>query len=184
MKLFAEEFFDTSIKETLSKDFQHYDLKDNQMNVKFVSETFTKPQSCLPMANLGEVSLIFNKMKEAMAFLDIALKLVGGKDPQNLISYKIISDLSGIVDIMGQTDMMIKMNQNLFKNFDHIDDYIKVFVYRNYGHLLMRHKEHQEEGKRYVHKADDLDRNYPYWAERKLCLFTPMIPHEPLENPL
>jgi hypothetical protein len=38
MKLFVEEFFDTEIRETLSKDFQHYDLKDNEMNNKFISE--------------------------------------------------------------------------------------------------------------------------------------------------
>lgn len=184
MKLFTEELFDTKIKETLSKDFQHYDLKDNHMNAKFVSECFLKPESCLPLANLGEISLIFNKMKEAMAFFDVGLKLIGAKDPQNLLSQKVISDLSGIIDLMGQTDMTIKMNQNLIKNLENVDDYIKVFVYRNYGHLLMRHKEHEEEGKRYVHKADELDKNFPYWAERKLGLFTPLIPHQPLEEPL
>lgn len=184
MKLFVDEFFDTGIRETVSKDFQYYDLKDNQMNVKFVSDLFRKSESCLPIANLGEISLIFNKMKEAMAFLDIALKIVGEKDPNNLISNKIISDLSGIVDLMGQTDMMIKMNSNLLKGMRNVDDYIKVLVLRNYGHLLTRHKEHQDEGKKYIQEADDLDRDHPYWAERKLCLFTPTIPHEPLEKPM
>ncbi|CAI2367882.1 unnamed protein product [Moneuplotes crassus] len=184
MKLFVQEFFDTEIKETLSKDFQHYDLRDNQMNTKFVSEAFEQGESTLPLANLGEISLIFNKIKEAMAFFDISLKLVGEKDPQNLISNKIVSDLSGIVDLMGQTDMTIKMNQNILRGLEKTDDYIKVFVLRNYGHILARHKEHKEEGDRYIKKADDLDRKFPYWAERKLGLFTPIVPHEPLENPL
>lgn len=184
MKLFVEEFFNTELRETLSKDFNHYDLKDNQMNTKFVSETFTKGESTLPLANLGEISLIFNKMKEAMAFFDISLKLVGEKDPQNLISNKIVSDLSGIVDLMGQTEMTIKMNKNLLRGLENTDDYIKVFVLRNFGHVLSRHKEHKEEGDRYIKQADDLDRKFPYWAERKLGLFTPMLPHEPLENPL
>lgn len=181
---FIHEFFDTEIKETLSKEFQHYNLQDNQINMKFINELFTKGESCLPLANLGEISLIFNKMKEALAFLDIALKLVAEKDPTNLIRNKIISDLSGIVDLMGQTDMMIKMNTNLIKGMDKVEDYIKVFVLRNYGHLLMRHKQHEEEGKGIVHKADELDKNYPYWAERKMCLFTPIPPHEPLEEPI
>ena len=184
MKLFTEEFFDTSLRETLSKDFQHYDLKDNQMNIKFVSELFTRAECVLPLSNLGEISLIFNKAKESMAFLDIALKIVGEKDPQNLISNKLISDLSGIVDLMGQTDMTIKMNRNLLKGLEKTDDYIKVFVLRNYGHILARHKEHAEEGQRYIQQADDLDRKYPYWAERKLGLFTPVVAMEPLENPL
>jgi len=181
-KLFVDEFFDTSIKETLPKDFQHYNLQDNPMNIKFLSELFTKGESCLPIVNLGEVSMLFNKMKESLAFLDIGLKIVGEKDPSNLIRNKIISDLSGIVDLMGQTDVMIKMNTNMLKAMADIDDYIKVFVLRNYGHVLMRHKQHEEEGKDYIKKADDLDRVYPYWSERKMSLFTPVPPHEPLEK--
>lgn len=183
-KLFVDEFFDTEIKETLSKDFQHYNLQDNQFNQKFVSELFQRGESCLPLSNLGEISLIFNKMKEALAFLDVGLKVVGERDPTNLIRCKIITDLSGIVDLMGQTDMTIKMNKNLLETLKNVDDYVKVFVLRNYGHVLLRHKEHEEEGKRLIHEADDLDRNYPYWAERKLGLFTPMVPHEPLEPPM
>lgn len=184
MKLFVEEFFDTGLKETLSKDFSHYDLKDNQMNMKFISELFQKSECTLPIANLGEISLIFNKLKEAMAFFDVSLKLVGDKDPSNLISNKIVSDLSGIIDLMGQTDMTIKMNKNILKGLENTNDYIKVFVLRNFGHILARHKEHKEEGDRYIKQADELDRKFPYWAERKLGLFTPMIPLEPLEDPL
>jgi len=168
MKLFIDEFCDTNIKETLSKDFKTYDLRDNQMNVKFIEDLFTKAECTLPMANLGEVSLIFNKMKEAMAFFDVALKVSSSKDPSNLITNKIVSDLSGLVDVMGQTDMMIKMNNNLIKNLKGIDDYVKVFVLRNYGHILCRHKEHLQDGKARIHEADELDKNYPYWAERKL----------------
>lgn len=183
-KLFVEEFFNTSIKETLNGDFKQYDLQDNEFNVKFINELFTKNESCLPLTNLGEISLIFNKAKEALAFLDIALKIVGERDPTNLIKNKIITELSSIVDLMGQTDMMVKMNTGMIRAMKDIDDYVKVFVLRNYGHMLTRHKQHEQEGKDLIHQADELDKKYPYWSERKLSLFTPMPPHEPLETPL
>jgi hypothetical protein len=141
-------------------------------------------QSCLPLSNLGEISLLFNKMKEAMAWYDISLKIIVEKDRQNLLSNKLISDLSGIVDLMGQTDMCIKMNKNVLGHLEGTNDYIKVFVLRNFGHILARHKEHKDEGMRYIKQADDLDKTFPYWAERKLNLFIPTVPHEPLEAPL
>ena len=93
-KLFIDEFFNTEIKETLPQNFSHYDLHDNHMNTKFLIELFTKAESFLPIANLGEISLIFNKMKEAVALLDVSLKVIVERDPGNLIRNKIISDLS------------------------------------------------------------------------------------------
>ena len=154
------------------------------MNSKFIQELFTKAESYLPIANLGEVSLIFNKMKEALAFLDVSLKIMTEKDPHNLLRNKIISDLSVLVDLMGQTEMTIKMNNTLLNGLREVDDYVKVFVLRNYGHILSRHKQHLEQAKKHMHDADELDKKYPYWSERKMCLFTPLLPHEPLENPL
>ena len=182
--LFVNEFFNTEIKETLPSEFEHYNLQDNQFNSKFLSELFQKGESCLPLSNLGEISMIFGKMKEALAYLDISLKVTTSKDPTNLIKHKIIAELSGIVDLMGQTNMMVKMNSNTIQTIKDVDDYIKVFVLRHFGYLLMRHKQHEEEGKEYVDKADSLEVNYPYWSERKMSLFTPMIPHEPLEQTL
>lgn len=183
-KLFIDEFFNTEIKETLPQNFSHYDLHDNHMNTKFLIELFTKAESFLPIANLGEISLIFNKMKEAVALLDVSLKVIVERDPGNLIRNKIISDLSWLIDLMGQTEMTIKMNNTLINGLREVDDYVKVFVLRNYGHILSKHKQHQEEAKRHMHDADELDKNFPYWSERKMCLFTPLVPHEPLETPL
>lgn len=181
-KMFIDEFFDTNIRETLPNDFKHYNLHSHKENNKMVLDVFTKAESCMPLANLGEICLAFTKMKEGLAFLDIALKLVTERDQYNLIRSKLISDIAGVIEVMGQTEMMIKMNKSLLENIADFDDYIKVFVLRNYGHLLTRHKEHEEEGKKYIHEADELDRKYPYWSERKMSLFTPKVPHEPLEK--
>mmetsp|Transcript_11 Transcript_11/g.12 ORF Transcript_11/g.12 Transcript_11/m.12 type:complete len:119 (-) Transcript_11:392-748(-) len=44
-KLFIDEFFDTELKEALSKDFKYYDLHDNHMNQKFIQELFNRAES-------------------------------------------------------------------------------------------------------------------------------------------
>jgi tetratricopeptide (TPR) repeat protein len=183
-KLFVDEFFDTSIKETLIQDYKNYDLKDNAINEKMIGEIFEKGESALPISNLAEISVLFNKLKEALALFDVSLKIVSNKEPDNLLRFKLVSYLAAIVNYMGHKDQFIKMNASLLKGLEGIDDFCKVFILRNYGHILTQHKEHKEEGEDYMNQANELAKNYPYWAERKMALFTPVLPDEHIETPL
>ena len=61
---------------------------------------------------------------------------------------------------------------------DAIDErecYVNVFAKRMYGHLLTQHEETRMEGTDFIKKADELQMMYPYWSERKLSLFVPVM---------
>jgi len=69
----------------------------------------------------------------------------------------------------------MKLNQAIFKGLDGYDGYETVFATRNYGYILAKHDETRLEGKDYIEKAERMEQGYPYWAERKLSLFVPVL---------
>jgi hypothetical protein len=56
-----------------------------------------------------------------------------------------------------------------------VDCYEKVFALRNYGYILARNEETRHEGQDYIKQAEALETRYPYWSERKLNLFVPVM---------
>lgn len=83
---------------------------------------------------------------------------------------------------------MQKINQTIFKKLEvsninlhkyfliqKEECYEKVFALRNYGYLLARHDETRLEGKDYIEQAEKLEVLYPYWSERKMNLFVPVM---------
>jgi len=59
--------------------------------------------------------------------------------------------------------------------FDDQECYVKVFAKRMYGHLLTQHEETRMEGTDLIKEADKMQMMYPFWSERKLSLFVPVM---------
>ncbi|CDW76305.1 UNKNOWN [Stylonychia lemnae] len=175
-KLFIDEFFDPNLtKEILPKGFKHYKLQQHQVNEKFLKELIKRADSILPIQNLGEIAYILQKYQEAFALLDIALKLYRMIDMENLMKYKTLSLLGALLDSQQDQDSMMNINKLIFKSLDKHDCYEKVFALRNYGYILARNEQTRLEGNDYIDQAEKLAVNYPYWAERKMNLFVPVM---------
>lgn len=56
-----------------------------------------------------------------------------------------------------------------------IEVYEKVFCMRNYGYTIVQSEELKLEGQDYIKKADELERQFPYWSQRKLHFFVPIL---------
>ena len=52
---------------------------------------------------------------------------------------------------------------------------MKVFAKRNYGYLLAKDEQTRLEGNDYIKQADEMQKLYPHWSERKLNLFVPIM---------
>eukprot|EP00347_Sterkiella_histriomuscorum_P004387 403360655 len=175
-KLFLDEFFDPRIcRDFLPKDFKHYDLKKHIVNEKFLKNLITQPQSILPIQNLGELAYIVQKYKEAFAFLDICMKVYKNIDVENLLKFKCLSLLGGLLESQGDHSSMMSVNQLIFKQLEKHNCYEKVFALRNYGYILAKNNETRLEGNDYIDQAEKLSVNYPYWAERKMNMFVPIM---------
>ena len=177
-KVFVDEFFDPSAKDIIPKDHKSYDMKNHQYNEKFLAALFTRSESTLPIQNMGEMAFIIQKYKESFSILDIALKLykVGpNADPTNTLKYKVLSLLGSLLDTQQDHQSVAKINQTIFKSLEHVDCYEKVFALRNYGYLLARNEETRHEGKDYIEQAETLEVRFPYWSERKMNLFVPVM---------
>ena len=79
---------------------------NNAQNEAFLAQAFTNPPVILPIQNLGEVAFIFQKHKEAMALLDICVKLYKGLDPENTLKYKSLALLGSLLEAQHQTQTM------------------------------------------------------------------------------
>ncbi len=100
-KLFIDEFFDTKSKDLLPKEIKTYDIKNHAHNEIFLNELFKKPESILPIQNLGEMAYIMQKYKEGFTLLDLCMKLYKLKDFDNLLKYKTLSLLGALLDTQG-----------------------------------------------------------------------------------
>ena len=156
-KLFFDEFFDTSTKDVLPPEFKQYDLMQNAANEEFLASAFKNPPVIMPIQNLGEIAFILGKMKEAMALLDISLKLYKIIDPENLLKFKNLTLLGAILDQQNQTPLMHNIFKSMLKQLENVDGtetYEKLFVIRNYGYLLARNEQTKLEGEDYIKRAD------------------------------
>jgi hypothetical protein len=71
---------------------------------------------------------------------------------------------------------MQKIHENIFKGLaESPGAYELVFATRNYGHELTKNEETRLEGLDLIAKADQMQMAHPYWAERKMGLFVPVI---------
>ena len=61
------------------------------------------------------------------------------------------------------------------ENYDSEFCYEKVFALKNYGAMLARNEQTRLEGSDYIKQAEALQLHYPYWAERKMNLFVPVM---------
>lgn len=78
---------------------------------------------------------------------------------------------------------MQKVNQVIFKQLDQKHCYEKVFTLRNYGYLLARKNETRLEGKDYITLAEEMQLKFPYWQERRMNLFVPVLAFEETKIP-
>ena len=178
LKLFVQEFFNTESNEIVKDGFTSYDLMQNAHNETFLKSCFGNPPTILPIQNLGEIAFILQKPKEAMALLDISLKLYKKIDPDNILKFKNLALLGAILEQQGQQQITVQMYQTIFKQLDEYPDdqcYLKVFAKRNYGFLLAKDEATRLEGNDYIQQAEQLQKLYPQWSERKLNLFVPVL---------
>jgi hypothetical protein len=64
---------------------------------------------------------------------------------------------------------------SIFKQLDKADCFEKVFALKNYGYLLAKHEDTRLEGNDYLKQAEHLGLQFPYWSERKMNLFVPVM---------
>lgn len=58
------------------------------------------------------------KTKEAMALLDMSLKLYTVLDPENLMKFKNLSLLAAVMETMGHVEMSRQLYTTIFKHLD------------------------------------------------------------------
>lgn len=118
-KLFVDEFFQPkTVRDFLPKDFKQYDVRKHAYNEKFLKSVITRPDSILPIQNLGELAYILQRYKEAFAFLDMSLKLYKMVDTDNLLKFKCLSLLGSLLEAQGDSESMRKINQTIFKSLE------------------------------------------------------------------
>ena len=113
--------------------------------------------------------------KDAFAFLDVALKLYKNHDMHNLLKFKVLTLLASLLESQGDTQSMERIQQTIFKQLEPVDCYEKVFATRNYGYLLAKSDQTRLEGQDLINKADEMQKAFPYWSERKMGLFVPQM---------
>jgi sulfur relay (sulfurtransferase) DsrF/TusC family protein len=127
---------------------------------------------------LGEIAYILQRPKEAFALLDISLKLYKNIDPENILKYKNLALLGGLLSQQNQNSMMQNIYKSIFKSLEKFEPetcFEKVFALKKYGFLLARSEETRLEGNDYIKKAEQMEKLHPYWAERKMNLFVPVM---------
>jgi hypothetical protein len=70
---------------------------------------------------------------------------------------------------------MKRIHEVVFKALEEHECYEKVFATRNYGYLLAQKEATRLEGNDHIKKADELQKFFPYWAERQMSLFAPSL---------
>lgn len=71
---------------------------------------------------------------------------------------------------------MQKIHETIFKGLENqAESYELVFAMRNYGYLLAKNDETRMEGNDYIKKAEELQTSFPFWSERKMGLFVPVM---------
>lgn len=55
------------------------------------------------------------------------------------------------------------------------NSYERVFALRSYGYTLARNQETRLEGNDYIDQATALEKGFPFWSERKMNLFVPVM---------
>lgn len=134
------------------------------------------PPSILPLQNLGEIAHIMQRRKEAFTLLDMCIKLYKSLDWQNLLKFKALTMLGSLLESQGDIVSMRKMHETIFKGLEKATDcYELVFVTRNYGYLLAKNDETRLEGQDYIKQAEEMQKAFPYWSERKMGLFVPIM---------
>ena len=175
-KLVSDEFFSLEPPgELLPANFKHYDLKQNAANEQLLKIAIKSSQTILPIQNLGEVAFIMQRFKDSFAFLDMALKLYKVHDMHNLLKFKVLTLLGSLLETQGDTASMERIHDTVFKQLAEVDCYEKVFATRNYGYLLVKNDSTRLEGQDLIKKADEMQKAYPYWSERKMGLFVPQM---------
>ena len=105
----------------------------------------------------------------------MALKLYKVHDMHNLLKFKVLALLGGLLETQGDTDSMARIHDTVFKQLERVDCYEKVFATRNYGYLLAKSDATRLEGQDLIAKADEMQKAFPYWSERKMGLFVPQM---------
>lgn len=175
-KLLSDEFFNLEpAGELLPKNFKQYDLKQNAANEQLLKTTIKSSQSILPIQNLGEVAFVMQRFKDSFAFLDMSLKLYKVHDMHNLLKFKVLTLLGSLLESQGDTESMARIHDTIFKQIENVPCYENVFATRNYGYLLAKSDATRLEGQDLIKKADELQKGFPYWSERKMTLFVPQM---------
>lgn len=68
-----------------------------------------------------------------------------------------------------------RIHDIIFQKLKDTDCYERVFATRNYGYLLAKNEQTRLEGQDLIQKADLMQQGFPFWAERKMCLFVPVM---------
>jgi len=154
----------------------------NAKNQIFLQQAFSNPPVILPIQNLGELSFILQKPKEAFAFLDMALKLYKHLDWDNMLQYKTLALLGVLLHTQNQNEGIQTIFNQIFKALEPHKEaaeagecYERVFALWNYGNILSANDQTRLEGKDIIAEAADLMQKYPYWAERRMGLFAPVM---------
>jgi len=71
----------------------------NGKNEQFLKSNFTNPPVILPLQNLGEEALANSMPKEAMALLDMSIKLYSHLDPDNILKMKNLCLLGAVLEL-------------------------------------------------------------------------------------
>lgn len=176
-KLLVEDFFKLD-DYNLDREFKSYDMMKNAQNEQFLKHVFKNPPVILPLQNLGEIYYILQKPRPAMALLDISLKTYKAIDPENLLKYKNLVLLGAVLEQQHQTQTMQQIFKSIFNNLENQDPatcYEKVFALKTYGYLLAQQESTRLEGNDYIKQSQELQQLHPYWAERKMNLFVPVM---------
>ena len=113
--------------------------------------------------------------KDSFALLDMALKLYKVHDMHNLLKFKVLALLGSLLETQGDTESMARIHDTVFKQLERVECYEKVFATRNYGYLLAKSDATRLEGQDLIKKADEMQKAFPYWSERKMGLFVPQM---------
>ncbi len=116
------------------------------------------------------------RKKEAFTLLDMSIKLYKNLDWSNLLKFKALTMLGSLLHSEGDTESMKKIHETIFRGLEkHLDSYELVFATRNYGYLLASKDATRLEGNDFIKKAESMQESHPYWAERKMGLFVPVM---------
>lgn len=115
------------------------------------------------------------KQKSAFTLLDMCLKLYKVLDGQNLLKFKALTLLGSLLESQGDTQSMQRIHEIIFKQVDSLDCYERVFAHRNYGYMLAKNDSTRQEGQDFIARAEEMQKGFPYWSERKMGLFVPIM---------